>query len=174
MSDDPESDSNLQVPNAKLPSPWRVWRRVVTSEGPDGRAVVIADGEPGNTSIVNNTRLTRLWETATVPTPIPFSEDAGATAGVAYRPGFEGTSFYIAEIPGGEQAPSIPMHTVDTVDYMLILSGRVIYALDTGEEIELQAGDFLVQGGNNHTWINRWDETCVLVFVVLTGKRVPG
>ena len=31
--------------------------------------------------------------------------------------------------------------------------------------------DVLVQGGNLHTFINRWAESCMLLFVVVTGRR---
>jgi quercetin dioxygenase-like cupin family protein len=53
---------------------------------------------------------------------------------------------------------------------MAILSGRIVFKLED-REIELAAGDTLVQGGNLHTWINRWDEPCLLLFVVVTGEK---
>jgi mannose-6-phosphate isomerase-like protein (cupin superfamily) len=149
---------------------WTRIRRVVTSDGADGRGVVIADGEPGNAVELNGTRLVRLWETPGIPAALPLRGDAGATAGNAYREGFAGTSFYVAELPGGSRAPSIPMHRNATVDYMAILSGRIVFKIED-REIELAAGDTLVQGGNLHTWINRWEEPCLLLFVVVTGAR---
>lgn len=151
-------------------APWRRWRRVVTTEGPDGKALVLADGEPANSFVMNGTRITRLWESAEVPVPLPVTHDLGTTAGNAYREGFAGTSFYTAEIPGGTDESRIPMHRQDTLDYMAVLSGRIVLRIE-GSEIELAAGDTLVQAGNLHTWINRWAETCVLLFVVVAGKR---
>lgn len=147
---------------------WTRIRRVVTSEDAAGKAVVLADGEPGNAFELNGTRIVRLWETPAVPAALPLKVDAGATAGNAYREGFRGTSFYVAELPGGSRAPSIPMHRNTTLDYMAILSGRIVFKLED-REIELAAGDTLVQGGNLHGWINRWDEPCLLLFVVVTG-----
>ena len=149
---------------------WTRIRRVVTSEGPDGRGVVLADGEPGNSFELNGTRITRLWETFGLPAALPLRGDAGATAGNAYRDGFTGTSFYVAELPGGSRAARIPLHRQSTLDYMAILSGRIAFEMEGGE-IELAAGDTLVQGGNLHGWINRWQEPCLLLFVVVTGKR---
>jgi quercetin dioxygenase-like cupin family protein len=128
---------------------------------------VLADGEPTNAFELNGTRIVRLWETPAVPASLPLQSDAGATAGNAYREGFRGTSFYVAELPGGARAPSIPMHRNTTLDYMAILSGRIVFKIDD-REIELAAGDTLVQGGNLHSWINRWDEPCLLLFVVVT------
>jgi mannose-6-phosphate isomerase-like protein (cupin superfamily) len=149
---------------------WTRIRRVVTSEDAAGKGFVLADGEPGNAFELNGTRIVRLWETPAVPAKLPLAVDAGATAGNAYREGFRGTSFYVAELPGGARAPAIPLHRNVTLDYMAILSGRIVFKLED-REIELAAGDTLVQGGNLHTWINRWDEPCLLLFVVVTGEK---
>ena len=62
------------------------------------------------------------------------------------------------------------MHRQDTLDYMAVLSGRIVLRIE-GAEIELGTGDTIVQNGNLHTWINRWPETCVLLFVVVAGQR---
>lgn len=157
-------------PASTGPEGWRRIRRVVTSEDAQGRGVVLADGEPGNAIVLNGTRITRLWESPGLPAALPLGADAGATAGNAYRPGFIGTSFYVAELPGGVRAPSIPMHSNATLDYMAILAGRIVLRIEGGE-IELGAGDTLVQGGNLHTFENRWAESCLLLFVVVTGQR---
>ena len=149
---------------------WRPLRRVVTTEDADGRTFVLADGEPGNRFVMNGTRITRLWESGSVPVPLPVSEDLGATAGNAYREGFRGTSFYVAEIPPGTDESDIPMHRQDTLDYMAVLSGSIVLRIP-GRDIELEAGDTIVQAGNLHTWLNRSDEPCVLLFVVVAGDR---
>lgn len=148
---------------------WRRIRRVVTSDDAAGRGIVLADGEPTNSVILNGTRITRLWESPGLPAELPLSADAGATAGNAYREGFTGTSFYVAELPGGARAPSIPMHRNATLDYMAILAGRIVLRIDS-QELDLGPGDILVQGGNLHTFENRRDESCLLLFVVVTGR----
>ncbi len=148
---------------------WRRLRRVVTSVDAEGRPRVIADGEPANAFELNGTRISRLWESSGLPVSLPLTVDAGATAANAYREGFSGTNFYVAEIPGGERAPAIPMHRNQTLDYMAILAGRIAFVLPD-REIVLEAGDTLVQGGNLHTWVNRWSESCLLLFVVVTGE----
>jgi len=148
----------------------RPLRRIVTSEDAAGNAVVLADGEPTNTFVLNGTRVTRLWESPTVPAEVPARGDLGETAGNAYREGFRGTSFYVAEIPPGSDETDVPLHRQDTLDYMAVLSGSVVLRIP-GRDIELQAGDTIVQAGNLHTWINRGDEPCVLLFVVVAGER---
>lgn len=149
---------------------WREVRRVVTSYDAEGRTVVLQDGAAGNSFAMNGTRITRLWESAGLPVSLPLGPDLGATAGNAYREGFSGTSFYLAELPGGTRAPTIPLHSNATLDYMAILSGRIAFKLDADRELILKAGDTLIQGGNLHTWVNRWRESCMLLFVVVTGQ----
>lgn len=156
-------------PPATTPDGWRRIRRVVTSDDAAGRGVLLADGEPTNSIVLNGTRITRLWEAPGLPAALPLAGDAGATAGNAYRDGFAGTSFYVAELPGGARAPSIPMHRNRTLDYMAILSGRIVLRIES-RELELGPGDMIVQGGNLHTFENRWDESCLLLFVVVTGQ----
>jgi hypothetical protein len=154
---------------------WREVRRVVTSYDAAGRTVVLQDGAAGNSFEMNGTKITRLWESSGLPVSLPLGPDLGATAGNAYREGFSGTSFYLAELPGGTRAPSIPLHSNATLDYMAILSGKIAFKLDSDRELILKAGDTLVQGGNLHTWVNRWRESCMLLFVVVTGSgKRPG
>lgn len=170
----PPRDASRAANKERLPRTadgrWTKLRRVVTSDDATGRGVVLQDGEPANSFELNGTRITRLWETSELPVPLPLGGDAGATAGNAYRAGFRGTSFYIAELPGGARAPSIPMHQNATLDYMAILSGRIVLRIEN-RDIELGPGDTIVQGGNQHSWINRWEEPCLLLFVVVTGAR---
>lgn len=149
---------------------WTRLRRIVTAEGPGGAATVLADGEPGNSFVMSGTRITRLWESPAVPAPLPVAADLGATAGNAYREGFRGASFYVAEIPPGTDESDIPLHRQDTLDFMAVLAGRIVLKLPD-REIELSAGDTLVQAGNLHTWINRSDAPCLLLFVVLAAER---
>jgi hypothetical protein len=150
---------------------WTPVRRVVTSYDAAGKSVVMSDGPASNALVLNGTRISRLWEAHGLPVQLPLGADLGATAGNAYRPGFVGTSFYVAELPGGKRAPNIPLHDNATLDYMAILSGKIAFVLDGGREIVLGAGDTLVQGGNMHTWINRWRQPCMLLFVVVSGIR---
>jgi hypothetical protein len=149
---------------------WRSVRRVVTSFDASGKTVVLFDSAAGNSFEMSGTKITRLWESSGLPVSLPLGQDLGATAGNAYRDGFSGTSFYLAELPGGKRAPSIPLHSNATLDYMAILSGKIAFKLDQQREIILRAGDTLVQGGNLHSWVNRWQESCLLLFVVVTGQ----
>ena len=59
------------------------------------------------------------------------------------------------------------LHSTDSVDYLYVLSGKITCVV--GEDtMDLSEGDFLVQVGAEHTWINDHDEPCYL-FCVMTG-----
>jgi mannose-6-phosphate isomerase-like protein (cupin superfamily) len=141
-------------------------RRLVTVRDSAGRNQVLADGEPPVSFDLNGTRITRLWETAAVPARLPVDRDASLDAGSAYRPGFAGTSFYLAEIPPGVGRSQVPFHRNATIDYMAILHGEIYFVLPE-QEMLLKQGDTLVQCGNDHTWENRGTEPCQLLFVVV-------
>lgn len=70
-----------------------------------------------------------------------------------------------AGIPGLDERG---FHITDTIDYIVVLDGPVILALDD-DEVELQPGDIVVQRQTRHAWFNRNDFTirllCLLVGV---------
>jgi quercetin dioxygenase-like cupin family protein len=63
-------------------------------------------------------------------------------------------------------------HRTDSIDYAVVISGRIEMELDDGVLVKLKAGDVLVQRGTIHNWINRSDEPCVIVFVLISAKPV--
>ncbi len=150
-------------PGAGLPDQ----RRVLTAEGSDGHAIVIADGASPNSRVLNGSRITRLWETAQMPVPLGVTKDEGATAGNAYREGFAGTSLYVADLPAGIK---IDLHRQDSLDYIAVLTGEVDLLLEKGP-VRLHQGDVLVQAGNLHGWSNPTNKPSRILVVVLTGKR---
>ncbi len=62
------------------------------------------------------------------------------------------------------------MHTTDTIDYAMVLSGEVYAVLEKGEKL-LRAGDVLIQRGTNHAWSNRSGKYCRLAFILVDAKR---
>jgi hypothetical protein len=147
-------------------------RRIVTVPAGKERSRVLDDGPSANFRVLNGSRITRLWETGELPVPLDVTEDAGASAGNAYREGFVGTSLYVADIPPGSDLSDVPMHAQDSLDYIAILDGEIDLVLPD-ETLTMKAGDVLVQAGNVHSWVNRTDRYCRMLVVVLTGDR-PG
>ena len=144
-------------------------RRIVTTGRKQGVSRVLHDGPPPVSFELNGTTITRLWETSELPVSLPLEGDASTTAGNAYRDGFVGTSFYIADLPAGSDAPRIPIHRNASLDYIAVLQGQV-HLVQPEQTLVMNAGDVLVQGGTEHTWENRSDQHCRLLVVVITGR----
>ncbi len=171
------------------------FRRIVTAEDADGKSYVLSDGEPEIAAeIANMGRLYTLWKTETMPVPVPVVEDLDLSGPPDLRPGPQGTHFRLVVIAPESQMSEADkakmvaameaeedlerddssgdpmMHRTETLDYLIVLSGELHMALDSGE-IVVGAGDFIVQGGANHSWSNRGDEPAVLIGAMLGGAR---
>lgn len=65
------------------------------------------------------------------------------------------------------------MHTTDTVDFDVVVSGEVVLELDDGAEVLLKAGDCVIQNGTRHAWRNRSSANCVIAVTLLGAERKP-
>ena len=109
---------------------------------------------------------------------MPVGEDAadmGALKLGTYPP-VNGTRFMIADYPPS----NIPrMHRTETIDYIIVLDGKIDMELDEGRMVTLNKGDVMIQRGTYHAWINRYEENCRMAFVLIDaeplgiGKPVP-
>jgi mannose-6-phosphate isomerase-like protein (cupin superfamily) len=63
------------------------------------------------------------------------------------------------------------MHTTDTIDYGVVISGEAYLELGDGQEVLLKQGDTYVQNGTRHAWHNRSKEPCVVAVVMVGAKR---
>ena len=63
------------------------------------------------------------------------------------------------------------MHTTDTVDFDVVVSGEVYLELDDGAEVLLKAGDCVIQNGTRHAWRNRSSERCVIAVTLMGAER---
>jgi len=169
-------------------------RCVVTGQTDDGRSVVVSDApvEPIRVSILPGTEFHRLWGADTAPT-LPTTGQPPDQEGYFPPPGGYRFGFFTlgpdavampadldveaalveigTKLPGLAEAmePEHPgMHTTDTVDLDLVISGEVWLELDDGEEVHLRTGDCVVQNGTRHAWHNRTSEPAV-IFVTLLG-----
>jgi hypothetical protein len=65
------------------------------------------------------------------------------------------------------------MHRSNTIDYDIILSGKVDIVLAGGQVRTLTPGSILIMAGAPHAWRNHYDEDCTFVTVLL-GAEPPG
>lgn len=163
-------------------------RRVVTGVDADGKSVFIDQG-PARRAPAAGLDIDNLWGTgdgihtlvqgSSEPDLFPFYPAPGATRFtlVHFPPGsaaVEGHEDPEITQPGLLAAfdPDSPgMHTTDSVDYAICLTGELYLELDDGAEEKIVPGTFVVQQGNRHAWHNRGDETCVMAFVLVGAHR---
>ena len=142
-------------------------RRIVTGHDEDGRATVLTDAPATNTKSPRPGQFsTLLWCTEGAPADMPVgtdAEDMGARRLGTYPPE-RGTRFMIAEYPPG----NVPRrHRTETIDYVVVLEGRIEMELDDGESVAMETGDVLVQRGTYHAWRNPGPGVCRMVFVLV-------
>ncbi len=70
----------------------------------------------------------------------------------------------------GVPIPDDGMHQHNSLDYEIVISGKIDVILDSGEVRTLSQGDMIVMGGVYHAWRNDYDEPCI-VSVVTIGAR---
>lgn len=176
-------------------------RRVVTGHDERGKSVFVADGPaqrevsfPG----MKGFSITPMWATDNGMTAVPGSEDPTARM-TTFVPGHGGTRFLVTVFPAASkttakrkapppptaeemraalpglaeamEAESVGMHTTDTVDYDIIISGDLWLELDDGVEVHLKPGDIVVQTGTRHAWHNRSAKPCVMYSVLVGAPR---
>ncbi len=61
------------------------------------------------------------------------------------------------------KAPHPYMQKTRTLDFCLVIEGEITLVLDL-EEVQLKAGDTVVQRGTNHAWSNRSNKPCTIAF----------
>jgi hypothetical protein len=139
------------------------WHRIWGSDGPP---VLPTDGTPPDQPAyfppAGGHRF-GLFTLAPEPTPVPEDFDMAATLAEADE-----------KLPGmyaSNEVDNPGMHTTDTVDFELIISGEVWLELDDGEEKLLRPGDTLIQNGTRHAWHNRSDSPCVILVVLLGAEN---
>jgi quercetin dioxygenase-like cupin family protein len=178
-------------------------RRVITGHDAQGKAIVVSDApapavrtnplRPGHVS-------TDLWKTGATPVVLKadMEDPTGGPKQIHPLPG--GTVFRISELApepeavrnldpqrarevfkamGNEAAATFGrggrhpmMHRTETIDYAVVLEGRVTLVLDD-EDVELEAGDVVIQCGTNHAWSNRSDKPCRMLYVLIDGTFDP-
>jgi len=80
-----------------------------------------------------------------------------------------GVVFALSDFPPNYAAP---MRRTLSLDYAAVLSGEIVLRLDGGDEKTIRAGEFVVQQGANHEWINRAAEPCRILFVMVGAEKV--
>jgi quercetin dioxygenase-like cupin family protein len=138
-------------------------RRIVTGHNPQGRAVFRAVDELVPKKIPSgDAAFVTVWSTAEVPVNLNDESD-GSLRNVGLTLNGGSVIRVVDMLPGGES----PMHRTNSIDYGIVLNGKVELELDDGAIEVCGAGDIIVQRGTIHLWRNPSPtEPCRIVFVL--------
>ena len=119
-----------------------------------------------------------------------FPDDGSRPAMAASFPPVGGCGFSVMQLAPGTNGvhefiqtalspwadPDEPgMHRTATLDYDIVLEGRVGLELDNGVEVALGPGDVVVQNGTRHRWHNRGDTVARFLSVTIGAHhRIEG
>jgi mannose-6-phosphate isomerase-like protein (cupin superfamily) len=173
-------------------------RRVITGHNAAGKAVILFDDHAPNVTPLKGwpgAGVTEVWVTDETPVDNNGSKDRSLRP-MRHDPTPSGTIFRVVEIPpesagakidagatfgqlGSTHKPSAAdsakhptMHKTDSIDYLVVISGSMHMLMEEGE-VELRAGDCIVQRGTNHAWVNRSGQPCLLAAVLIDAKSAP-
>jgi hypothetical protein len=164
-------------------------RRVVTGHR-NGKSVILDDTEISGQGMFGS-EMIGVWETKET-TIIPFEERDQIKQPVYHFPKHGETIFGVASLPPDEVVQKKAkeegvdpekhwrklygdepgMHTSDTIDYAIVLSGEIWMEVDDGVEVHLKTGDCLIQNGTRHAWRNKSQENCIIAYTLVGAKRI--
>ena len=147
-------------------------RRVVTGHTPNGKSTVLFDSslplveqEKGAGAARQEDRggaaSSVLWSTKGFPANNDGSSDEGLRK--VHTAETDGTVLRVVEYAPGVTPRH---HRTSSVDYGVILAGSIEMELDT-ETVKLNTGDFVVQRGTLHNWINNGTEPCLIAYILI-------
>lgn len=200
QGNDPVMKCEYGTVSRPLPPGAESARRVVTIDRVPNRGECIADG-PAPDIRTDSARpgflVSRLWVTDSAPAKIvnetlhlPHSIEPPPRGSVLrvycfppdklwrgkVGPAEVGAYFRAMGSPGASTySPSAPhpyMQKVRSLDICAVLEGKITLVLDT-QEVELSAGDLVVQRGTNHAWSNCSDRPARVAVASHDGKYAP-
>ena len=146
---------------------------------------------------------TDIWKTHASPIPVAKSEPDPTLGPRSLHPAPQGTTLRISIVPpetdeirnldankakavfagvGNAEASTLAtlgrgarhplMHRTETVDYAVVLEGEITMLLDD-TEVQLKAGDVVIQRGTNHAWSNRSGKPVRMLYVLMDAKFAP-
>ena len=177
-------------------------RRIVTGHDKDGKAVAISNGPlplVKELEAIPGTVFHEVW--ATQGNPPIIDNGADPTDGpLMLPPPANGTRMRFVDIPPDSEeflargaasmnnafseigdasastvkadSPHPLMHRTETIDYGIVIAGRLTLVLDDSE-VELEPGSVVIQRGSNHAWANRSGEPCRMLFILVDGQYAP-
>jgi quercetin dioxygenase-like cupin family protein len=140
-------------------------RRVVTGWSASGEPTILFDGPPPVDVDDRLMKAAEIWVTDSTPPDLRSQRDT-AVREWTLEPPPGGTIFRMVTFLPGATSGS---HTTETLDYLVLISGEISLLVGS-DEVELKAGDVIVQNGTQHNWINRSIEPCVMAGILISAR----
>jgi quercetin dioxygenase-like cupin family protein len=140
-------------------------KRVVNGWTENGEPAILYEGEPPSHFDFGAATSDEIWCTDSVPAVYRGTGDPTA-GGFRVEPPIGGSICRIATYRPGA---SYEIHSTQTVDYIIVVSGELTMLLED-REITLTPGDVVVQLAAPHGWANRGSSDCVAVAILLTAE----
>lgn len=178
-------------------------RRVVTGHDRNGKAIVISDGIAPNVKtnpLRPGHRSSDIWKTHAMPVVLTAEEPDPTLGPRTLHPSPHGTVIRIAELqPESDDIRNMTpdkarevfaamgnpsasmygrggrhplMHRTETIDYAVVLEGEITLILDD-RDVQLKAGDVVIQRGTSHAWSNRAHKICRMLYVLIDARFAP-
>jgi quercetin dioxygenase-like cupin family protein len=142
-------------------------RRLVTGHTKNGTAIFSHD-DTFETIVIpsGDAAMATIWTTATVPADCKDETDGGnRDAGTTLKGG--SVIRVVDMLPNA----SSPFHRTNSIDYGIVMSGKIELELDNQVFKTVEAGGIIVQKGTIHKWRNpSSEEICRIVFVLIEAK----
>ena len=159
---------------------------VIAGTGADGKPCFLDRGAAQVAHTPGVLEVAFLWGTDGIPAlpnriggplerivlPGPGGTACGIVRFAAHSAGRMDAKELLQESAEAQDHDNAAMHSHATIDYEIVLSGKIDIVLQGNQRRTLKAGDILVMGGLPHAWENIYDEDCTYVFVTVgaTGK----
>ena len=154
---------------------------VVAAPGTGGEATFVDPPSPCRLSIPGAIDAAFLWGTdrvqdlsegiGKVPADLSFPPPGGTRFGIMSFPARSAGKLNVSHsVKSGDaevRDDNPGMHRSNSIDYEVIISGKVDIVLPNGERRTLGPGSCLVMGGVMHAWENHYDEPCVYAAVII-------
>jgi quercetin dioxygenase-like cupin family protein len=140
-------------------------KRIVNGWTEAGESAVLFEGEPPSHFDFGGATSDEIWRTDSVPAVFRVTGDP-TLGDFQVEPPIGGSICRIATYRPGAM---YDIHSTQTVDYIVVISGELTMLLED-REITLSPGDVVVQLAAPHGWANRGTTDCVVVAILLTAE----
>ena len=173
-------------------------KRVVTGFDENGKSIFLKIGEPPHTVEFPGKKYIELWSTgADVSVPVKDPDMEPTKTYSSMFPAFGETRIRIVEFDMDKRVPldtpeflekyrrELPgflehmedgtgasgMHATDSVDYGIVLKGKIELELDDGAKVMLETGDVVIQNGTRHAWHPHPVGQCTMLWILIGAHR---